>query len=313
MTTPFLWPEGRLHRGALLRSAGMEQVEAALAQTYPGTHPVLFSSARAALSAALESLGLRRSDLIWCPPFSSHCVLEAVARVGTPTPTAQSYHAAAIVFHQWGYTHSWSGGGWIIEDAADSLIPPGTMNFPNDGAFQIVSLPKVFSCAAGGAAFCRAGEDAERLRRLRDARPGRGWLQFLLRMAMTHSGAALRYWQGVEAGNGRLPGLACADILFALERIEAIVEDRREKLILARQLAPSWLRVPEDRLPCVMPLEHSGTAAKQLRLAGMSTDPRHFNRGQDATQPDLVKVLPLPIHQQISFEVLHQIVEGLRL
>lgn len=296
----------------MLRNISMEQVEAALARIYPGTHPVLFSSARAALSAALESLGLRRPDLVWCPPFSSHCVLEAVARVGTSTPTAQSSPAVAIVFHQWGYAHSWSGGGWIIEDAADSLIQPGTMNFPNNGGFQIVSLPKVLGCAAGGVVFCRAGEDAERLRRLRDARPGRGWLQFLLRIAVTYSGAALRYWQGVEAGNGRLPGLACADILLTLERIEAIVEDRREKLTLARQLAPSWLRVPEDRLPCVVPLEYSDTVVKQLRLAGMSADPRHFNRGQDATQPDLVKILPLPIHQQVSFEALHQVMKGLR-
>lgn len=291
----------------------MAYVEEVLAQIYPGTYPVVFSSARAALSAVLENLGLSRPDHIWCPPFSSHCMLEAVARVGTPTPTSQSRPAAAIVFHQWGYAHNWRGGGRVIEDAADSLMPPGPMDFPNDGNFQIVSLPKVFACASGGVVFCRAGEDAERLRRLRDARPGRGWLQFLLRAAAANSGTALRYWRGAEAENGRLPGLACADILLALERIEAVVKDRRDKLTLVSHLVPSWVRIAEGRLPCVVPLDCSDATAQRLRLVGMAMDPRHFNRGQDATHPDLVKVLPLPIHQQVSTEALHRVVEGFRL
>src|SRR6266536_2705476 len=136
----FLWPAPR--RPALLGAIGSSaprtfDIESRLNRHYPGADAVLFSSARAGFSAVLEALPLNRSDLVWCPAFSSHCVLEAVARVATPTTIAAAHVKAALVYHQWGFvhTHDWDSHVAVTEDSVDSLMLPGTNLFACGGRF----------------------------------------------------------------------------------------------------------------------------------------------------------------------------------
>jgi len=295
----FLWPDPHFSLYSSFSFASTGDVEAAFVAMYPGAIPVIFSSARASISAILELLQTGRADKVWCPPFSSHCVLESVSRVATPSTILEECRSA-IVYHQWGYIHAMTGKDICIEDSADSFLLPGNIRFPNNGKFQIVSLPKIYGCAGGGVVFCKDAHDAEKLRLIRDGRNSHSWLQFFLKLAGNFSRAAIQYWGGAEAGGGRPTAPVCKDILRGLERTEKLIRDRQEKLSLLRSNAPGWLQFSDDRLPCAVPVELSKANDRQLTMNGHTISPRHFNVGQNANNANFVKVLPIPIHQDFS-------------
>ncbi|MBV9987229.1 MAG: putative PLP-dependent aminotransferase [Chitinophagaceae bacterium] len=301
----FLWPDARFKFSSLFASAAVETVERELAGIYSNSVPVLFSSARACIPAVLELMDLHRSSLVWVPPYSSQCVLEAVSRIATPTPVLAE-NSAAIVFHQWGYIHR-IAASFCIEDAADSFLLPGPIVFPNQGKFQIVSLPKIFGCLGGGVVFCQSGEDADQLRRIRQSRRGSRNLQLLLKIAGGRSAAARRYWGGAESLSGQPPAILCAAIISSLKNLEAMITEHKKKLSLVREFAPSWLRFPEDRLPCVVPVDAELLRDRKIIFNCMPILPLHFNRTQDASNVQLVKTIPVPIHKDTSIEWLEQV------
>jgi putative PLP-dependent aminotransferase (TIGR04422 family) len=305
----FLWPTSYFRARGSFRPASVTDVEFVLDQLYSGIHSVLFSSARAAISAVCVFFDTHRNEYIWCPPFSSHCVLEAISGWGTPTTQVVANTKIALVYHQWGYGHIWSGSEDVIEDSADSLLLPGLIDFPNSGRMQIVSLPKVIGSASGGVVFCKKEEDAFRLREIRDARTIPAWFQFFLRLIGRGYSTAQRYWSGVESSSGRLPSPACRDILLALEVFDDIIRDRQEKWELVRSIAPSWLKTTAGRLPCVLPVEIDKETLYQAMILGLDLEVRHFNRRQAGPQSDLVKVLPLPLHQDVTLGQIERFIE----
>jgi len=307
----FLWPEGSLKPAAFVAQfrSSPAAVEERFARLHPGTHPVLFSSGRAGLSAIVECLGFYRPDQVWLPPYSSHCVLDAVSRTATPTPHLNGQQQATLIYHQWGYVHRGDGLPEIIEDSADSLHLPGTGLFPNNGRFELISLPKILGCAGGGVVFCRKPGDAIRLKEIRNNRPDRGFIQLLLRTLLKKSPRARAYWQGAEALNGNLPGLLCGDIHLRLDELPQILEDRKKKLALVSKLAPRWLKTDPDRLPCNVPVECTEETEMKVRALGITSGLRHFNKNQDIRHMEMVKVMPVPIHQGIPQETVEKIIE----
>lgn len=293
---PFLWPGARLRTGRLLGArASVADVEARLRAVYPGVEPVLFPSARAGLTAVLRTLGCTRDDRVAVPAYASHCVIEAVGRVATPVPSDhEGARAATLVFHQWGYPHRAAGDGTVIEDSADSLLAPGARLFPNGGRFELCSLPKSLGSASGGVVFCVAAPEAQALRAHRGGGAGLGWTQWLLRQARG-SALAQRYWMGAEAGNGALPGVACGDILLALEELPRLAQERRRRLALVRGFAPAWAASVEGRLPCSVPIAAEGERADRLRRHGLPE--RHIDTKLAQDGRNLARVFALPIHQ----------------
>ena len=310
----FLWPEARLEPRSLWsgRNSSVAAIEVDLAALYPGAHPVLFPSARAGLAATIEVLGLGRPDLVWLPPYSSHCVFDAVSRIATPTPSFAGGEVAAIlVFHQWGYVHVCSFSGEIIEDSADSLCLPGGNLFPNGGRFALWSLPKVIGSAVGGVVFCRTEGDAERLQRIRHGRRSIGTMQFALRALLHSSAVAQLYWQGAEPANGGMPRIACSDIQRKLDGLDRVIQDRRAKLAMLADYMPGWLRLDASRLPSNVPVESSDEQEGAMRRLGVTSGFRRFNRRQSVAEQDLVRVLPIPIHQDVKQSVLESMIKVL--
>lgn len=308
--TAFLWPGGSYRFGSLLRLAGATAtaIEGALAQLFQEGHAVAVSSGRAGLSMTLEAIGLRRADLVQTPPYASHCVLEAVARVATPLPAGMpARYAARVIYHQWGYVQARPAAeGALLEDACDSLCQPGARLFPLGGRFELWSLPKILGCAGGGVIWCRDGEDAEHLRQMRDARRDNPTAQWLLRVLATGAPTLGAYWEGREAGCGFVPRLAAADILAAIERWPNCVAMRRKRLALLQSYLPAWLAATENRLPCVVPLPADVALEQKIRALGITTGLRHFERVMPDGATELVEVLPLPIHQGIDCETLQR-------
>jgi len=309
MKTYFLWPEhkaqyGRFFLGAKISASDIEDT---LNSIFPEAVPVLFSSARAGLSATLQMLEVGRSDIVWCPPYSSHCVLESIARFATPTTTDVAKAKVALIYNQWGFVHrhELKSDTIVIEDAVDTFFLPGTTPFSSSGRFALWSLPKVIGSTWGGVVFCRNNEGAQKLRAIRDERCGLQTFQAMLRMASDHSIVAAKYWHGNESMNGGLPAFGLRQIQARLASIPAIAQHRSRLLDIVRSAKINF-QMDEGRLPSNIPLKIPQQAEKWWGAGGIfSAGIRSMNLAHDFSKDAWGKVAPLPVHQDISQSVLN--------
>jgi putative PLP-dependent aminotransferase (TIGR04422 family) len=312
----FLWPRAApLSTGDLIGPpCPADAVESRLRSLFTDSEPVLFSSARAGLTAVLQNLGLSRPDLLWTPPFSSHCVLEAVAHVCTPVPAAVEGIGAALLYHQWGFVHrsTFSTAVRIVEDAVDSLLLPGTSPFAAGGDFALWSLPKVLSTQAGGVVFCRQAQDAQALRTIRASRSSSA-LQALLRWSSHSSALAATYWNGAEALQGELLAPLRRQVLQRLNGLQQLAEDR---LVVLRDMSPSLALSLErsGRLPSNLPLRVPPEWRRVWDAAGpVSSGLRSFNVARTGPDSRWVRVAPLPVHADVSRDHLRDMLHRLNL
>lgn len=316
MNAIFLWPkpESLTLRHFLGRAIRIEDIESRLHDLYPDTEPVLFSSARAGLNTILEHLHCTRPDLVWCPPFSSHCVFDAISRIATPITQSSPRIRTALIYHHWGYvhTHNFPPSVEIIEDAVDTLFAPGTNPFSINGRFVLWSLPKTIASQFGGVVFCRNHLDADNLRCLRDGRATSAAMQALLRVLSMRFPTAARYWHGAEASAGPLPDFALRQIAERLEKLPSLVNTRRARVGL---IAPySLYPAPDmDRLPSNIPVAPSPNIQARFNAGGyFSAGLRSINIDRSAPYGEWIKAAPIPIHAGTNDSVLAKIANHLR-
>lgn len=310
----FLWPKPNLSR-CLLNSVNflpISHVEDKLFSMFPHGYPVLFSSARSALVITLSALGYSRNDHIGLFPYASHCVLDAVSRVATPS-TLSLQNTANIIYHQWGYFQFRSlKYNPIIEDSVDTLVRPKSNLFIANSKFEIWSLPKILATTGGGVLWCRSENIA---RKIRNHRNGifNSSLLWIMRLFGYKSKFINLLWHSSESVHGRPSRLQTSEIYFGLSEWDELIRDREEKLKIAWKLAPSWLRLNWDRLPCVIPVElkeniNINQLCSDLKI---STGFQHFTYYDEEYNVELKTVLPIPIHQDLSISEYHTIVNKL--
>lgn len=310
MNSHFLWPKPKTQYRKYFfgKNICAADVEATVEAFFPSTFPILFSSARAGLSAILQLLKITRPDIVWCPPYSSHCVLESIARFGTPSTTDIKHAKVALIYHQWGFvhTHEYRSDMLVIEDAVDTFFLPKTSPFAINGNFVLWSLPKVIATRYGGVVFCRNKEDAKGLCIIRSARYKMGNPQAVLRMMSDYSSMANSYWHGNESMNGGLPTFALRQIQEHLTHIPVVAEERTNIINTINKYIefPSY----KGRLPSNIPIKPSPTVDKywggqHIFNAGL----RSMNLACDFSKNAWAKVAPLPVHQNISESVINSL------
>lgn len=247
---------------------------------------------------ALLASGVSRCDLVGVFPCASHCVLDAIARVATPLPGPAALSARLRIVHQqWGFVMETNLAPNAIEDCVDTLCVRGTPLFAGGGRFEIWSLPKILGTTSGGVVWCRDDADAVQLRRLRDERGG-GVVQWLLRLLGSRYPRAHLYWQGVEGTVGALSRFQTGEILHQILNWDGAVSDRRDKLNLLWPLAVEWLPRPSTRLPPVVPIVLDMQEAT-LREWGITSGTRAIERIDNDGNRSLIRVIPVPIHQDV--------------
>ncbi len=310
----FLWPKSSVFRGIIHapRFATAKAIEENLKDMFPSGYPVLCSSGRSALVLALIESGLFRSDLVGVFPYASHCVLDAISRVATPLagPTATTSARLRVVYHQWAYVQETNLPKNCIEDCADTLCTVGTTLFPGGGRFEIWSLPKILGTTSGGVLWCRDEETADRVRSLREDKGG-GLCNWILRLlALKYPGVYL-YWQGAEASFGRVSCLQTGEILAAVLQWDAVVADRLKKLNMVWPLGVEWLQRQPNRLPPVVPLSRDLLSDSTIQRLGISSGYRMIERVESDNGRSMIKVLPVPIHQEVPVSWLQRIINRL--
>lgn len=286
-------------------------MEDELRTLFPDGYPVLCSSGRAALAMALMHSNASRADLVGVFPYASHCVLDAVSRVATPLsgPTA-AMASLRVVYHQWGFVQEKKLPPNSIEDCVDTLCVPGATLFPGGGRFEVWSLPKILGTTSGGVLWCRDAKTADDVRKMRDQH-GSGVLPWAVRLLGHLSSQAHLYWQGVEASGGAISRLQTGEILAAIQGWENLIADRMEKMRVVVPLAVDWLSTQKDRLPSVIPLPLR-LSESDACAAGISSGYRFFERLDPQGNRSLTRVLPIPIHQDVSRIWLHGIVNAMQ-
>jgi putative PLP-dependent aminotransferase (TIGR04422 family) len=293
----FLWPRPNVRRALFSAPANIVALERQLMGMFDGGCPVLFSSGRAALTAAIAHFGLGRADVVGIFPYASHCVVDAVARLATPevNPAAPR---ARVVYHQLGFVQERGLDEAVIEDAVDSLCIPGTRLHPGGAGYELWSFPKIAGTLGGAVIWCRREHDANALAVLRD-RTAASNVQWLLRALGTAWPRAHLWWQGAESSLGRPTAWQLGEIRHALAQWPALVQRRQDNLAVVRDLLPSWLSVAPGRLPTAVPVETEAgeSIASEFHLtAGL----RHVERIDPDGSRRLERLLPIPIHQDLS-------------
>ena len=297
----FLWSEPSLLRGLFpsYRFTSTNEIENKLKKMFPSGFPILCSSGRTALVLALIESNLTRVDLVGIFPYASHCVLESISRVATPLAGNSAIKASIrVAYHQWGYVQEKTLENNAIEDCVDSLCVPGAKLFPGGGRFEVWSLPKILGTTSGGVLWCKNEETAKKIRYLRDSRKG-GLFHWLLRLLALKIEAVNVYWHGAESDKGSISRFQTGEIMIAIKKWDVYVKERLNNLEKIWPFALEFLDKPVDRLPSVVPI-FLDLSEREVKNYGISSGYRMFERVKDNNERELLKVIPVPIHHDVT-------------
>jgi putative PLP-dependent aminotransferase (TIGR04422 family) len=239
-------------------------------------------------------------------------VLDSVSRVGTPLPELSiNKPKVQIIYHQWGFVRNKKIEKNLIEDSVDTLYIQGTRLFPNGGQFEVWSLSKILGTSSGGVLWCRSKKIAKQIRKSRDMNGG-GFFPWILRIFSRIYPPCYYYWQGIEANLGKLFWIQTFELKKAISNWDFIVADRIKKLDLIWPYACDFLEKPKNRLPTAVPVKCNLPNFDVINL-GILSGYRIFQRHSENKRSSFEKVLPIPIHQDVSFSWLAQIIKKLDL
>lgn len=312
MSSYFLWPSSK---GELFFSVNgcIERLEEKLYRLYKEEgYPVFVSSGRFALTLALRSVKATRATPIYVFPFASHCVLDAVTRIGRPT--TDPMNCVKVIYHQWGYKSETSIDSGDIEDAVDSLVIPGSKLFISGGSFEIWSLPKILGTSGGGVLWCKDEQNYKKAIDMRNRSRNIELMQLLRRLGRDNP-LFYKTWHAFEIEHGLCSRSLAAEVERRLDLIDQIIKDRLAKLRLFKKLKSVACEQFPGRLPVVVPINstRSSQIVQEIKtLTGIELlhGCRRLCLGKDIN--NCQEVIPIPIHQDIKASEVNDIVRHLK-
>ena len=297
----FLWPRinWSFFWKGLFSLKTSDDVEKKLRTMFPTGFPVLFSSGRAALTAALVQSNVTRKDFIGIFPYASHCVIDSVSRLATPIVGLQKRIVdLRVVYHQWGFVQEVNLAANTIEDSVDTLCEIGAPLFPGGGSYEIWSLPKILGTSSGGVLWCKEAKSAE-IARIYRSKSKNSFTLWVLRLIGMSSQTFHLCWQGIEPNMGGVCKLQASEIFSGINNWQSIVNSRKKNIEKIWAHAVSWLNYPIMRLPNVVPVQYF-ISDYQLVELGISAGHRMIERIGGDGVANLERVIPIPIHQEVT-------------
>jgi len=307
MKKHFLWPKTRIRLKNFLGYNSVKKLEKKLKKMFPSAYPVVCSSGRVALYIALKESNLNRKKNLKVFPFASHCVLNIIGLITTPKTVENYENGCELIYHQWGYSHR-SKKNNIIEDSVDSLYLPGSNLLSQGGNFEIWSLNKILGSTSGGVLWCKNKHDAENIRK----KIKYGYFiffQWILRLLSLKFLRLYKYWNAGENGYLGISILQSNEIWHKIKKWKILVEDRIIKLKKLKKYSITEKVSFQNRLPCVINLNPK--IYKSLYYKNEEIGIRHFDKNQNSNFQNIIKVLPIPIHQDVKTQEIESLIDNL--
>ena len=210
-----------------------------------------------------------------------------------------------IAVHKWGQVEKYSTTRTelIIEDSVDSLCTSPSTLFPNDGTYEIFSLPKIIGSYSGGLIVTKHEELAREIRNLRCDREELSLHQARLRLdsAWKRQGQ-FQDWSHLEYQNTMLEVNSLRNITACLNNFEINRDTIRMRLdqIMHEKELEVMLSGDPDRLPPVACVPRSSVDLRDEDLEKFMV--RHKNVSGRLDRPQFEKVILLPLHFGVSDE-----------
>lgn len=309
MKKHFLWPKTRIILKNFFGFNSVKKLENKLKKMFPSAYPVVCSSGRVALYIALKESNLDRKKKLKVFPFASHCVLNIVGQITTPDNNENFLNDYELIYHQWGYSHK-SKMKNIIEDSVDSLYFPGSNLLSQGGLFEIWSLNKILGSSSGGVLWCKNKEDAEKIRKKIKYGPFI-FFQWILRLLSLKILVLHKYWNAGENGYLGISIFQSNEIWKKTKKWKTFVEDRKNKLTKLKKYSITDNLSDENRLPCLINLDPK--ASISLNNQNKEIGIRHFDKNQNSNFQEIVEVLPVPIHQDVTIQEIDSLINNLKI
>ena len=224
---------------------------------------LLMPSGRASISLLTKHFHINRSQTVFAPKWTSHCVWDMITRFANPTIECNDKSDFIIAVHKWGNIEKLSKEytAQIIEDSVDSIFIDRSTFFPNNGEFEIISLPKIIGSYTGGLVLIKNKKNVDQLRSYITGNIDLGNHQSKLRFEYAlHQNSGFLNWEDRENENVTLDTNALENIAGCLKNYnlnKEMITKRLESIA-----AKSSLKIESDRLPPVFCVEindkHSG-------------------------------------------------------
>jgi len=260
-----------------------------------GRPALLVPSARAGLALLLAHHGVQRGDDVFAPRWSAHCLWDVISRTATPRSRLGPGADVVVAVHQWAQIHdaTETGDALVIEDSVDSLLTDGETLFPNDGRYELLSLPKLIGSYTGGIVLFRDERDARAVRGALSPDRALGRHQSRLRHRETRGlDTGYQRWADREHANRWLDGNALQNIESCLPYYEYNAETIRSRLdsVENRSVPSPALDDSPSRLPPVAPfVTDTGDTDGTLMC-------RHLNVARTLANPTYEETVLVPLH-----------------
>lgn len=297
----FLWPKIKISFWSFFGKCNQNKLEQLFQKMFPSGYPVLCSSGRVALYISVKESKLRVDDKLKLFPYASQCVINTISRLTNPV----SYDLESpnkICYHQWGITSTEENSNPIVEDSVDSLYKKKTPLFSLGANYEIWSLPKILGTSSGGVLWCKHESDAIRIRnKLKGGK--RIFTSWILKLLSLISIYFYKFWEEMEYGYKGLTLFQRNEIFIKLKLWDKLVADRKLKLKLFIDKSILKDQKISGRYPSCLPIL-TNRNEDEIEKMGFSVGLRHYYDGVR-----LIKVFPLPIHQDVSISFLKNVLK----
>lgn len=316
-----------------------KEIEKILSE-YFGRQVILVNSARTGIYLSLAAKGIKRIDEILVPKYLSQCVLNAITHTAFPVLEMSDRVKAMLVLHQYGYPQKMeeilsfakANNIFVIEDCAhtfSSLYDNKKAGTFGDSA--VFSFSKIFPTIMGG---CIVTDDEDVISYSREylrKQKSLSWsfisnlslipiLLYYLTTNLKHKNL-LSHWlevfysQYIYFPN---PNKHVSFLLNnALNELKGSIQTRANNYrILKESFASPYYEQIESKSvvdPLLFPIwgdvKDLTAHSNKLKNMGITSEIVHFDVERNLLNPNYVKCLTVPCHQQISEEILKKIIE----
>lgn len=267
------------------------KVETFFLNNFANGHPVLVSSARAAIGVLLNKFWVNESVKIF--KYASQCVVNACT-ISDILPITSLTQNEDIVYHQWGYPVTRHEGVVFLEDACDSFKPIGSRVLTLNSRFEVWSLSKILGLRSGAIIWCRDERDAQKIVKFRNS-TNTSYLKIILNFIRNFNLSFYDQWENLELRNCTLNKFQIGSIHKEVVNWKNLFENRlmlfEARIKAARQRGYTGTFEMEDEILNGTFLPSVLIGAQELKNFTQGSLSRH--RINVGSKPHLIRILPV--------------------